>query len=487
MKQFLKNHRHLSRLGLAITAGILLAVAGLPSLGLFLVGMFQLLEFAMSKRCGVCYTTALTPEQVKEFGDIIRELGDFKTALPILRDLAPGLKDLAAVEGGFAALKNLPKLLKDQGEELTKFKGDLNEARRQLLARRNLGTIKPKGRLSDETAAFLGASFVRYLVKANKLDDVVPEESLRKALLTEARGYLGVAEGKDLSTSDIPLPVNYSGEIRDLIAEYGVLRNAMTMWPLSGGTDSPPRGKTRFGLTKTAMGAQLGTKSVQIEFASLEVHKVGGIIYTPRELREGSIVALGQYIARLGAVAAAQVEDEFGFLADGTATYDSISGVCKVANTNSNVVTLGAGKTKPSDVVVANLRGVFALVNSRVRGTGKWYLNNTWEAYLPEFNTQANQYTFRYTPGGEALLFGRPIVWTEVLQGYQETAAASTNIAVYGDLSYWWFGTRPGGLRIDESSDFKFDYDLIATRLIEEFDFDYMATDAAAAVVTAAV
>jgi HK97 family phage major capsid protein len=169
-----------------------------------------------------------------------------------------------------------------------------------------------------------------------------------------------------------------------------------------------------------------------------------------------------------------------------TATYESISGICKIANTNSKLVTLGSGKTKPSDVTAANFRNIFGKVNSRVRATGVWYLNNTWEAYLPELNTEANQYTFRYNNAGEALLFGRKIVWTEVLQAYSEDAAPGTNIAVYGDLSYWWFGARPGGLRIDESSDFKFDYDLIATRMIEEIDFDYMATDAAAAIVTAA-
>jgi HK97 family phage major capsid protein len=340
--------------------------------------------------------------------------------------------------------------------------------------------------LSEKAAAELGGTFILMLAKASKLDACIPEPLLRTALLNETRGLFGMEVKDVLSTADIPLPTQYFSEIKELIAEYGVVRNKMMPWPLSGGTDKPPRLKTRFGLTSVAMAAQLAQKGVQIEFASLESHKLGGLIYTPRELREQSIVALGQYIAKLAAVAAAQVEDEYGFLADGTANYDSIKGVVKIAAENNKVKQLAVAKTKPSDVVTADLRAVFGLVNSRVRSTGEWYMNNTWEAYLPELNTQANQYTFRYDNAGRALLFGRLVNWTEVLTPYSEDATPDSPIAVFGALDYWWFGTRPGGLRIDESSDFAFDYDLITTRIIEEFDFDYMAKDAAAAVKTGA-
>lgn len=347
--------------------------------------------------------------------------------------------------------------------------------------------VRPRGMLSQKAAEQLGAQFVLHLARCNKLDLCLADPSLRTALLNETRGVFGMSVEKTLSASDVPLPSQFFSEINALIAEYGVARNAFTMWPLSGGTDKPPRFLTRFTLSGTAMAAAITEKGLTVEFASLESHKLAGFIYTPRELREQSIIALGQYIARLAAVAAAQVEDEYAFLADGTGSYDSIAGVGKVATTNSKLVTLGSGKTKTSDVTVANLRAIFGKVNSRVRSTGVWYINNTWEAYLPELNTQANQYNFRYNNAGQALLFGRPIVWTEVLAAYDEdNANPGAILAVYGDLSYWWMGSRNGGLRIDESSDFAFINDLITTRMIAEFDFDYMATDAVAVVKTAA-
>lgn len=476
MKKYLKKYHNLLCLAAVVIGAVALVGLGMnPGAAVLCIGLYQLSQFAMSKPRAACYESiALTNEQLKEVEEVCKEIGK----------LIPGLKTVLETEGGAAAIKGLPGLLKAEQKRNDELHAEVKKLLKARMQERSV--LRRKGQLSEKAAAELGGTFVLLLAKANKLDACIPEQALRTALLSETKGLFGIDTEKTLSTSDIPLPTTYFSEIKDLIAEYGVIRNKMMPWPLSGGTDKPPRLKTRFGLTSVAMAAQLAQKGVQIEFASLESHKLGGLIYTPRELREQSIVALGQYIAKLAAVAAAQVEDEYGFLADGTATYDSISGVVKVATTNNKVRNLAVAKTKASDVVTADLRAVFGLVNSRVRSTGEWYLNNTWEAYLPELNTQANQYTFRYNNAGEALLFGRKINWTEVLAPYSEDANPGAAIAVFGALDYWWFGTRPGGLRIDESSDFAFDYDLIATRIIEEFDFDYMATDAVAAVKTGA-
>ena len=472
MKKVLRKYKHLSStLVVALAAFMLLNFAA----ALFVVGCWQFLQIAMSKRRVThFYNTVLSPEQAKEIEEVCKEIGK----------LIPGLKQLQETEGGFAAIKNLPNLMKQEQKRFDELHAEVKKLLKAKMQERSLN--RRRGVLSEKAAAELGATFVLLLSKQNKLEVCIPEPSLRTVLLAETKGMFGFDTEKALGTADIPLPTQYFSEIRDLIAEYGVVRNKMMPWPLSGGTDKPPRSKTRFGLTSVAMAAQLAEKNMQIEFASLESHKVGGIIYTPRELREQSIVALGQYLAKLAAVAAAQVEDEYGFLADGTANYENIKGVVQIATDNNKVKQLAAAKTKASDVGVADLRAVFALVNSRVRSTGEWYLNNTWEAYLPELNTEANQYTFRYNNAGQALLFGRLINWTEVLAPFDEAANPAAPIAVFGALDYWWFGTRPGGLRIDESSDFKFDYDLIATRIIEEFDFDYMAKDAAAVVKTGA-
>jgi HK97 family phage major capsid protein len=340
------------------------------------------------------------------------------------------------------------------------------------------------GRLSERAAAQLGATVIIALSKRQGvLEQCLTDGSQRKAYLDEANAITRAA----LTVSDVPLPVTYAAELNELIAEYGVARRVMMPWPLSGGTDKPPRSKTGFTFTLVAISGLFAEKSPAIEFCTLSSHKYGGIILTPRELREQSIVNIGQYFAKMAATRFALIEDTVAFLADATATYESRSGICKVLDAEGTYkVTLSAGETSPSDIDVADLRACVNLVNVSARSKGKWYLNKTWEPYLPEFNTQSNQYTFRYGPSNEAFLLGYPVVWTEVLQSYTTDAAAATYAMLFGDLSWWLFGTRPGP-RIDESVDRYFEYDQIATRFIEELDVDYLALAAACIIKTAAV
>jgi hypothetical protein len=76
-------------------------------------------------------------------------------------------------------------------------------------------------------------------------------------------------------------------------------------------------------------------------------------------------------------------------------------------------------------------------------------------------------------------------VWTDVLTAYGTNAAADGPLAVFGALSFWWMGEH-GNPRIDQSEHVWFANDQLAVRFIEEIDFDYAATDATAALITAA-
>jgi hypothetical protein len=56
---------------------------------------------------------------------------------------------------------------------------------------------------------------------------------------------------------------------------------------------------------------------------------------------------------------------------------------------------------------------------------------------------------------------------------------------VFGALGFWWFGEH-GSPRIDTSAHVWFANDQLATRFIEEIDFDFIAQDSTAALLTAA-
>jgi len=244
---------------------------------------------------------------------------------------------------------------------------------------------------------------------------------------------------------------------------------------------------TRPSFGSIAMSAALAEKSPTLSFASLESHKIGGIVRLPRELDEQSIVAMGQFLARYGAVEFARAEDTWGFLADGSGTYESVKGIVQIARDNTKTVTLASTKTHPSDATLADFRLLRTKVNkSALNGRlSAYYLDSTWEAQLPSFKTAAETSVYQRLPDGTAILDGYPVVWTDVLQPYTTTVAADSPVAVFGALSFWWMGEH-GSPSIDTSEHVWFANDQLAVRFIEEIDFDYAATDATAALITAA-
>jgi HK97 family phage major capsid protein len=243
---------------------------------------------------------------------------------------------------------------------------------------------------------------------------------------------------------------------------------------------------TRPSFGSVAMSAALPDKSPTISFASLESHKIGGIVRLPREIEEQSIVPMGQFLARYGAVEFARAEDQWGFLADGTSTYETVKGIVQIARDNTKTVVLATGKTKPSDATLADFRSLRTKVNKAALNgrLSAYYLDSTWETALPNFKTSAETEVYHRLPDGTAILDGYPIVWTDVMTPYGTSAAADQPLAVFGALSFWWMGEH-GHPRIDTSEHVLFVNDQVAAKFIEEIDFDYAAVDATAALLTA--
>jgi len=394
---------------------------------------------------------------------------------------------LADIKGSSVEIKNLPTTLRTIQEENSRLSQDLTAVRRSLLSRHSASAARPRGHVTDDCARKLAAVFIHHCERSGKLEALSSFPAQRDSLVAFARDSLGLTTRTALSTSDIPLPSEYGGEIRELISDFGVVRRRMSPYPIGMGTSRPARMGTRPAFGSIAMSAAFAEKSPGITFASLESHKIGGIVRLPREIDEQSIVAMGQFLARYGAVEFARAEDTWGFLADGGGTYESVKGIVQIARDNVKTVVLASGKTKPSDATLADFRSLRtkvskAALNGRLSA---YYLDSTWEAQLPSFKTAAETSVYQRLPDGTAILDGYPIVWTDVLQSFSTSAAADTAVAVFGALSFWWMGEH-GSPSIDTSEHVWFANDQLAVRFIEEIDFDYAATDATAALITAA-
>src|SRR6266478_1045042 len=394
---------------------------------------------------------------------------------------------LIDIKGSSEEIKKLPATLKTLREENFRLTQDLTAVRRSLVTRHSSPVTRLRGQVTDDCARKLAATFINHCERSGKLEALSSFPAQRDILTAFARDSLGLTTRTALNTSDIPLPSEYGSEIRELISEFGVVRRRMSPYPIGMGTSRPARMGTRPSFGSIAMSASIAEKSPAITFASLESHKIGGIVRLPRELDEQSIVAMGQFLARYGAVEFARAEDTWGFLADGSGTYESVKGIVQVARDNVKTVVLASGKTKPSDATLADFRSLRTKVNKAALNgrVSAYYLDSTWETQLSNFKTTAEPNVYQRLPDGSAILDGYPIVWTDVLQPYTTSATVDTAVAVFGALSFWWMGEH-GTPSIDTSEHVWFANDQLAVRFIEEIDFDYAATDATAALITAA-
>lgn len=369
-----------------------------------------------------------------------------------------------------------------------KLGAELDTIRRQIGSAHTSNSIRKRGFVTDDCAAHLAALFVLGNDAHRRLDQMDPR--FRDPVLAQARSILGIQTRDALTAANIPLPIQYGSQLRELILDFGVARKYLTTYPIPMGTAKPPRMGTRPAFTLIALSGAVGEKSPTITYASLESHKFGGIVRVPRELDEQSMVPMGQYLAQYGAREFARLEDTVAFLADGTATYDNISGIAKTAATNNKLVTLGATKTGPADATLANFRALRTKVDAAALANARYFLHHTWEQRLRDFKLIATGVadTMVYQqqgPNGEATLDGYPITWVGVMAPYDTAANADTTLALFGDASYYWFGEH-GAPRVDFSSDVYFGTDELATRFLEEFDIDYNAVGSMAALKTAA-
>jgi HK97 family phage major capsid protein len=396
------------------------------------------------------------------------------------------------------AMESLDSRSRGQATDITSLKSAVNDlsSRTNELCKGRLQSLVSCGSegggrntrigfVSESCALEIASAFVAHCAASGCLESLSSSSSTRDSLMAQARSVLGITGKTALTTSDIPLPTVYGGEIRELISQFGVVRKAMFPYPIGMGIAKPARMGTRPAFASIALSAPFGELSPTITYASLESHKIGGLVRLPREIDEQSMVPMGQFLARYGAVEFARIEDTWGFLADGTADYESIKGVVQIARENSKTVTLAAGKTKPSDATLADFRALRRKVNKAALN-GKiaaYYLDTTWETALSGFKTIQEPLVYQRLPDGSAILDGYPVVWTDVMQAYDTAGAADKPLAVFGALSFWWMGEH-GFPRIDTSSHVFFSNDQLATRFIEEIDFDYCALDAAAALMT---
>jgi HK97 family phage major capsid protein len=360
-----------------------------------------------------------------------------------------------------------------------KLSSDFAEAQKHIeqLRRSGLSTTTPRlshQAVSDECARYIAAMVVCGADAIGGLNHI--KGAQRDSLVGECKNIIGIETRSALTSGDIPLPTVYASQVVELVWKFGQARQFATVYPLGQGTTKLPQLKTTPGFGFISQSASIAEKSPQIQFVTFNPQKAGGIVRIPSEIDADSIVPLGQFLARYVAREMARWEDTVLFLADGTSPYNSLKGVGQTAIDNSLVVQLATTKTKPSDIILADVRNLRAKVNSAALFTGAYYFHPTMEVMLRSLNT-SNYTPFVVGPNGQATLEGFPVRWVGVLPVYDQSNHASQVQGAFGDLSYWYLGER-SSVSIETSREVYFATDELAVRALERFTVQLMANDA---------
>ena len=494
MNKFLKKYRALSRLGVVVLFAVAVSLLGAPALGITLLCLFQLLEFAMSKRRVNCYRiSALTDDQIKEFETATKAAGKF------ISDNTKLFEGLHHKDNGLEALQKLPALMSAQSLRVDELQGELKKLRKSAALYHGSTGVRWIGNqpfVTDDCARALTSVFVLDCAKLgeNAMRQLNREARSHEGLITIAREFLGIETKAALTGTEIPLPTVYVPQIVELVWKYGQARQYCTVYPLGAGVVKLPRlkaGEDDFGFLgvgTAGMSQSVTERRVAAELVTFTANKAGGLISIPTEIEEDTFIPFGQFLARYIARQLAKLEDKTVFIADGTGTYANILGVCPYCAANGYSVQLAAGKTKPSDATLASLRKMRSLVSDAVLngGQGAYYMKPTMEGLLVTFNTIGAPLVYQRQYGtSPATLDGFPIRWIGVGQGYSEIAAPTTFIAFFGDISYVYLGER-GTIRVEVSKEVFFATDELAMRALERIDVEIMAVDAMSALETAA-
>lgn len=486
MHLLFKKFRHtIGLLAVCLLASALVMLGAPVAAGIFIIGLWQLSQIAISKRRIVgCYITGMSQEQLDEFDTILRQL---QAELP---DRKKTVKDLETLQ------KAHDELRRELGRMKKSYAGSIGNS-----GVRWVGNVPF---VTDECAKALTATVILGCSKIEgKLEAIFPDSTKRQRMLDQSREFYApeIRAGGALSPTDIPLPTIYMPQVIELVFAFGQARQFATIFPLGAGTVKLPRlqaGEDTFGylgVGTAGMSQQVPQKEVTAQLVTFTANKAGGLIRIPTELEEDTMIAMGQFLARYIARQLAKLEDNTLFNADGTGTYANIVGISKYcANNPQYLQQLGAGKTIPTQATVNDFRALRTLVNPAVlfnmaangQTSAAYYMHPTMEALLVTFNTLNNPFIYERPANGQpAKLDGFPIRWIGVSQPYSQGAAPATNLAFFGDLSFWYLGER-GSPRIEVSREVFFQTDELAMRALERIDVEAMAVDAMATLQTAA-
>lgn len=288
--------------------------------------------------------------------------------------------------------------------------------------------------------------------------------------------YLASQTGTTNAGGGALVPIELSDAIITLRETYGVFRQNVRVMPMSTDTLLIPRrtsGLTAYFVADTDATTE-STKAY--DNVQLSAKELAALCRYPNSLSEDAVISLADDLTQEIAWKFAQVEDQCGFIGDGTSTYGGIVGAAVKINDGTHaagISTSASTHTGFGTLDIADFTACVGLCPQYALPNAKWYISQAgFAASMQKLMYAAGGNTTMTIPGGTAIQFlGYPVVITQVLNSTLG-ADASKIKCLFGDLG---MAAKMGNRReitIQVSTDRYFEYGQVGIRGSERFDIN---------------
>lgn len=361
--------------------------------------------------------------------------------------LTAARKDLEAVQQVATERENAIKQLREESRARSLQRDPIHERREALTM---LGMIV-RSELARANCMDLPAAF---------LSEVELVRSYRETMLSRATITPMATTGSYL------VPTITDQAITDAIEEVSEIlgmADVQTGLP-AGGTFNFTFLATRPSMQPKRASSDTAMTASDPVFAQLQLSPNETYVFFPvdNKMFLMSAMSLGGYFERLCRDAMIDKLAYWLLRADGTASYNSITGAL-AETTAAYVYTLPAGKTAFSDLAGTDITKAKAKTLKRGRGPrGRWIMDLEVQGIVEEIDRTGKVPLIREREDGTMLLKQNPIVNDEYMPGLDESNK-DTGFALYGDLATYLVG-MVGGLQIASDASVKFDKNQTAFR-----------------------
>jgi HK97 family phage major capsid protein len=397
---------------------------------------------------------------------------EMKKALEALRaEIGKNVEAAARIDAVAAAATQAGADIKALRAELDAIKAANTERQNAIVALQQQGRVQRLDRTPamarQESLRMLGMIVRQELARHNRME--LPAAFREETALVEA--YRSECAQRatitPLSTTGSYLvPTVTEASITDGLEEVSEFMSQVDLIPglPAGGTfnftflSTRPTMQAKRASTDTAM-----TASDPV-FAQLQISVNETYVFFPidNKLFLMSPVPLGTYFQGLCRDAMIAKLVYWLLRADGTATYNSLTGLLNEA-TAGYIYTLPGGKTSFGDLAAQDLTKIKSQTLKRGRGArGRWIMNLDIQSVVEDMDRTGKLPVIRESEAGEIRIKTNPVLIEEDMPGLDESAGG-TAFAAFGDPATLLMA-MVGGIQIASDASVKFDKNQTAFR-----------------------